>query len=352
MRKKTKAVSAFLLAFTLLLTSAFISPGFLIKTEAASGGYYFGDADFDGEVTAADARIILRESVKLNDNKVKKNGETLVNVNETMTVSMAGYTTICDIDKDHTISAADARLALRISVKLDKTSKTDVQYNPAEKPVLVMGTSIGFPPYEFIDDYGNYAGIDIEIADAVADKLGMTLEVRDWDFDYLVSAVAVGAVDVVLAGLTATEERKEYVDFSDIYYTNRQVILVPEWSYIRSVDDLDRCTIGVQRNTTAELYCTVDYGYENVCIYNNIDLAAWDLSNGQIDCIVTDYPTAGKLLSANSTLVMLKTDYIRESYAALFAKNNTELRDRFNEALAELKADGTIQAIVRKYIVS
>ena len=213
-----------------------------------------------------------------------------------------------------------------------------------------MGTNATFPPYEFVDDNGEVAGIDAEIAKAIADKLGMTLEIKDMEFDSLIPAVQGGSIDIVLAGMTVNEERKESVNFTDSYATGTQVIIVKEDSAIASVDDLEGKTIGVQSGTTGDAYCTDDYGQDHVKQFSSGALAVAALVNGQVDCVVIDNEPAKNFVAANTGLKILGTEYVTENYAAAIAKTNTDLLDKVNGASAELKADGTIDGIIAKYI--
>lgn len=215
---------------------------------------------------------------------------------------------------------------------------------------LVMGTNAAFPPYEFVDDDGNIVGIDAEIAAAIAEKLGMELEIKDMEFDSLITACSGGSVDVVLAGMTVTDERKESVNFSDTYATGIQVIIVKEGSPIATADDLEGKIIGVQAGTTGDIYCTDDYGQDNVKQYNNGALAVAALQNDQVDCVIIDNEPAKSFVAANEGLKILDTEYVTEDYAIAVAKENTKLLEDINKAMAELKADGTIDKIVDKYI--
>lgn len=219
-----------------------------------------------------------------------------------------------------------------------------------EKKELVMGTNAQFPPYEYVDDNGNIIGIDAEIAQAVADKLGMTLTIKDMEFDSLLSAVQAGSVDIVFAGLTVTDERKESVDFTMTYATGIQSIIVKDDSEIKTVDDLEGKTIGVQSGTTGDIYCTDDYGQENVKQFNNGALAVAALVNGQVDCVIIDNEPAKAFVEANDGLKILNTEYAVEDYAAAISKDNAELTEKVNAAMEELKADGTIDQIIAKYI--
>ncbi len=215
---------------------------------------------------------------------------------------------------------------------------------------LVMGTNASFPPYEFVDDNGKIVGIDAEIAEAIAEKLGMELEIKDMEFDSLLTAVQSKTIDVALAGMTVTDERKLAVNFSDTYATGVQVIIVNEASEIKTVDDLKNKKIGVQAGTTGDIYCTDEFGQENVKQYQNGALAVAALKNNQVDCVVIDNEPAKNYVKANAGLKILETEYAVEDYAAAISKENTELLEKFNKALSELKADGTIDQIIKKYI--
>ena len=130
--------------------------------------------------------------------------------------------------------------------------------------VLTMATNAYFPPYEYYE--GNeIVGIDAEIAQAVAEKMGLTLEIADMEFDSIIMAVQSGKADLGLAGMTVTEDRLESVNFSDSYATGIQVIIVPEDSDITSIDDLyNDKMIGVQLSTTGDIYATDDFGADHV----------------------------------------------------------------------------------------
>lgn len=215
---------------------------------------------------------------------------------------------------------------------------------------LVMGTNATFPPYEYVDDNKKIVGIDAEIAQAIADKLGMKLEIKDMEFDSLIPAVKSDSIDVVLAGMTVTDERKQSVDFSDSYSTGVQVIIVKEGSDIKSADDLKGKKIGVQSGTTGDSYCTTDFGQENVKQFSNGSLAVAALANGQVDCVVIDNEPAKNYVAANTGLKILDTEYVTEEYAIAVSKDNPDLLKKINTALKELKEAGKIDEIVGKYI--
>ena len=235
----------------------------------------------------------------------------------------------------------------------DADTKTDTAAtDTASSDTLRMGTNATFPPYEFVGDDGQVTGIDADIAAAIADKLGMTLEITDMEFDSLIPALGSDTIDVVLAGMTVTPERQESVDFSDSYAKGVQVIIVKDGSDIASPDDLEGKSIGVQTGTTGDIYCTDDYGQENVKQFNNGPLAVAALMNDQIDCVVIDQEPAKNYVAANQGLKILDTAYADEDYAIAIKKGNTELLDKVNGALKELQDDGTLQSIVDKYITA
>ncbi len=219
-----------------------------------------------------------------------------------------------------------------------------------EKETLVMGTNAAFPPYEFKDESGNVTGIDAEIAAAVAAELGMELEIKDMAFESLITAVSSGAVDIVLAGMTVTPEREESVNFTTSYATGVQVVIVPEDSEIAAIEDLEGKKIGVQTGTTGDIYCAGDYGEDAVARYDNGALAIAALGNGQVDCVVIDNEPAKAFVEANEGLKILDTEYITENYAAAIAKENTELLEKVNGALATLAENGKLDEIISKYI--
>lgn len=219
-----------------------------------------------------------------------------------------------------------------------------------EGGVLRMATNATFPPYEYVDENNEVAGIDADIAAAIADKLGMELEITDMAFDSLIPALQSDTIDIVLAGMTVDPERAESVNFTDSYATGVQVIIVPEGSDIASPDDLEGKNIGVQTGTTGDLYCTDDYGQEFVKQFDNGPLAVAALLNGQVDCVVIDNEPAKNYVAANEGLKILDTAYANEDYAAALAKEDTELYEQVNTAIQELKEDGTIASIIEKYI--
>ena len=217
---------------------------------------------------------------------------------------------------------------------------------------LTMATNATFPPYEMTTDSGEIEGIDVDTAKAIAEKLGLELQIDDMDFDAALLSVQQGKADIVMAGVTVTDERKAVMDFSDSYATGIQSIIVPNGSDIASPDDLAGKKIGTQRGTTGYIYCSDDFGDDNVIAYDDGLTAVQALNNGQVDAVVIDNAPAKAFVEANPGLKILDTAYAQEDYAIGVAKGNTELLNAINGALEELEADGTLQAIVGKYITA
>lgn len=257
-----------------------------------------------------------------------------------------------------TVSSAVSEQASAVSSAAEESApetsaasvaETTGEYKLATEGVLTMGTNATFPPYEFYDG-DTVVGIDAEICQAIAEKLGLTLEIVDMDFNSLVTAVQSGKIDISAAGMTVREDRLVNVDFTDSYSTGVQVVIVPEDSDIASVDDLAGKLIGVQDATTGHIYCSDDFGEENVVAYNSGAVAVQALKDGKVDCVVIDQEPAKNFVQVNEGLKILETEYVTEDYAIAVAKDNTALKDAINTAMAELKTDGTIQSILDKYI--
>lgn len=251
---------------------------------------------------------------------------------------------------------------------------------------LVMATNAAFPPYEYKVGEGknveDYAGIDIEIAQAVADKLGKELVIEDVAFGTVLTGVSQGKFDFGMAGITVTEDRKKTMDFSDTYATGIQVIIVKDGSDIKSLDDIfvfdengdptalknPDIKVGVQENTTGDIYSSSaisGWGFndlnddesiktDRVIRYKTGAAAVEAMKSNKVDCVIIDNEPAKSFVEANEGIHILEGDneYAIEDYAICVKKGNTELLDQINAALAELKADGTIDGIIAKYIPS
>ena len=247
-------------------------------------------------------------------------------------------------------SSAASSVASSAASSEAASSAATAELTTVEAGKLTMATNATFPPYEMTTDAGTIEGIDVDTAQAIAEKLGLELQIDDMDFDAALLSVQQGKADIAMAGITVTDERMAVMSFSDSYATGIQSVIVPEGSDIASVDDLAGKKIGTQRGTTGYLYCSDDFGEDAVVAYDNGLTAVQALNNGQVDAVVIDNEPAKAYVESNPGLKILDTSYAEEDYAIGMNKSNTALLEAVNAALEELKADGTLQAIVDKYI--
>ena len=229
-------------------------------------------------------------------------------------------------------------------------------FTTVEEGKLHMSTNAAFPPYIMLNDDNSFTGIDAEIAQAIAQKLGLELVVDDMGFQAALTAAQNGESDFAMGGVSITEERKANMDFSDSYATGVQVIIVKEDSPIQTKDDLVNAQmIGCQADTTGYIYCSDTpenggYGEDHVTAYDTGALAVMDLVAGTIDAVVIDNEPAKEYVAQNPGLKILETEWLTEDYAVAFQKGNDALKDAVNAALAEMVADGSLQAILDQYI--
>jgi len=242
----------------------------------------------------------------------------------------------------------------------DNDNSNDVTgFTTVNEGKLTMATNAQFPPYEYFEGATEIVGIDAEIAGAIAEKLGLELLIDDMEFDSTIEAVKGGKADIALAGMTVTPERSEVVNFTESYATGVQVVIVADNSEITSVEDLfaegANYIIGVQRNTTGDLYTTwelEDGGLATIDRYSKGADAVHALITGKVDCVVIDNEPAKAFVAELDGLKILDTEYVEEMYAGAMNKENEALYNAVNAAIKELIADGTVQSIIDKYITS
>lgn len=220
----------------------------------------------------------------------------------------------------------------------------------SQKNKLVMCTNAEFPPYEYKDG-GEYVGIDVEVSKLIGEKLGVEVEILDIAFDSLIPTVTSGKADFAMAGMTVTEDRKEFVDFTHTYQSAVQSVALPANSEISTIDDLNGKKIGVQLGTTGDIYCSGDYGDDAIERYPKIIDGFQAMKSGKIDAVVVDDQVARNIVDQEPNVYkLLDTKYADEEYAIAVRKGNTELLDKLNKAIDEIKASGDLQRIIDKYI--
>ena len=248
-------------------------------------------------------------------------------------------------------------IAIMLAVVLAATSafvlascgeNKDATSGSESKTELHMATNAFFEPYEYYEGK-KIVGIDAEIAKAICDKLDAKLVIDDMEFDSIITAVTSGKADFGMAGMTVTDERKKAVDFTDSYTTATQVIIVPEkGSKVKNADDLAKASVGVQLGTTGDLYVSDVKGASVERFSKGAD-AVLALTKGKVDAVVIDNEPAKAFVEQNDGIKILKDPFEKEDYA-ICLKKGSDLTEKINKALKELKDDGTIKKIVDKYI--
>ena len=274
----------------------------------------------------------------------------------TMAALMAASLTACGGGAKETAAATTAEEKAEDTTAAeskDETSAEAAETEAAKEAAggkLVMATNAEFPPYEYHDGDA-IVGIDAEIAKAIADELGMELEIEDIAFDSIIPEIVSGKADMGLAGMTVTEDRMQSVDFSDTYAKASQKIIVTEDSEIASPDDLKGVIVGVQLGTTGDIYVSdLEADGTTVERYSKGFEAVQALSQGNIDAVVIDGEPAKTFVAETEGLKILDESFTDEEYAIAVKKGNTELLEKINGALKTLKDNGTLDEIVAKYI--
>ena len=270
-----------------------------------------------------------------------------------MTAAFAG----CGNDTGSSAAGTSSTASESSTTQSSETSQeASTEETSGSGETLVMATNAFFEPYEYYEG-DEIVGIDAEIGKAIADKLGMDFEISDMEFDAIIPAIQNGKASIGMAGMTVTPDREKNVSFSQTYATGVQVIIVPEGSDIASADDLEGKKIGVQQGTTGDLYCSDTpesggCGGDAVTRDSQGSGAVQAMLAGYVDCVVIDNEPAKAFVEANEGLKILDTAYVEEEYAIAVAKDNTELLEKVDAALGELKEDGTVQSIIDKYITA
>lgn len=264
-----------------------------------------------------------------------------------MAASLAGCSSGAK-ETEITAAASEAGAETAAESEGETAAEDAEEEKTAEGGTLIMGTNATFPPYEYYEG-DEIVGIDVEIAQAIGEKLGMEVTVEDMEFDALIPALASNKVDIVAAGMTVTPERQESVNFTDTYATAAQVIIVKQGSDIASSEDLNGKILGVQMGTTGDSLASEIEGAQ-VERFNKYFEAIQSVLQGKIDAVIIDSAPAKAFAEKDENLVILDEALSSEDYAMAINKDNTELLDKVNAAIAELDEEGTLDEIVNKYI--
>ena len=274
-----------------------------------------------------------------------------------LTMAMAMVLCLAACGGSGTTSSNDASTGSAASTSSSSSGET--AYNTIMDGKLVMSTNAQFPPYEMVSDGDGingtgFEGIDVELASALANKLGLELVIDDMEFDSALMAVQEGRSDMVLAGLSYSEERDLVMDFTASYATGVQVVIVKEGSDV-TMDNLGEKMIGTQRGTTGYIYASDSvenggYGEDHVLAYDNGATAVQALMNGQIDAVIIDKAPAEEYVKANPGLTLLPTEWVTEDYCVAVNEGNTVLLTALDNALAELQTEGVVDTIIANYI--
>lgn len=225
---------------------------------------------------------------------------------------------------------------------------------------LIVGTEAGFAPYEYMSG-DKVVGVDMDIAQAIADDMGKELVIKNMDFDGALVAVQSGKVDMVAAGVSVSDERKEVMDFSHEYVNSTEVVVVnsdaPSVSAAGSElagSDLDNKIVAVQQGNIADIWCSSGDNCKpsEVKRYTKFAQAAEDLKNNKVDCIVMDQYPAEELVNSNPTLKILDGVIFEDKYAIAVQKGNEELLTEINKVIDKLKTDGKIDEFISKHASS
>ncbi len=226
------------------------------------------------------------------------------------------------------------------------------------KDTIVVGTSADYPPYEYTDDKGEFVGFDMDLIRAIGEKMGKKIKIVDMGFDTLIAGLQAEKIDAVIAAMQASEERRQKVDFSIIYHDIKDAILARADSDIEltSIHEITGYKVASQTGTIQEkwiqenLIKTGKLPEENYFSYERVDNAAMDVKAGRVDVLHIIADPAIALAEKNDLkIALITTEAVSAGQSIAVTKGNTELLDAINKAIEELKADGTLQALMDKY---
>jgi len=221
----------------------------------------------------------------------------------------------------------------------------------------VVGTSADYPPFEYVDEKGQFVGFDMDLIRAVGDRMGVKVEIVDMSFDALIASLKEGKIDAVIACMSSTPERAKEVDFTDPYYNTLDGVLIASSGgpVVKTLEDVYDLRIGVQTGTTQDEWVTekIVEGVvreSKVFRYPRQDQAVLDLVNGRLDVVLMDLPPAKKFAQVRPVSLALEVSISGGDPAVAIRKGETDLRDEIDKIIKQLTKEGILDALVDKHL--
>ncbi len=218
----------------------------------------------------------------------------------------------------------------------------------AQQNSLYVGTNAEFAPFEYLDN-GKIVGFDIDLINEIGKLIGKEIIIKNIAFDGLLPAMQAKKLDLIIAGMTANDERRKSVNFSTPYFTSKQAIIINnDNDKITSFESLPNNNVGVVLGYTGDVIVT-DIKDVNIQRYNASSEAIMALNSKKVDAVVIDFEPAKNYVKYNENLKLIETDLAQEEYSIAIPKDNPALLEEVNKALETLKANGTYEALLKKY---
>lgn len=219
---------------------------------------------------------------------------------------------------------------------------------------IVIGTEATYAPFEFYNDKNEIVGFDIDVINKVCEEINASCKIVNQSFDGLIPSLKTRRIDAAIAGIDVTPERKEQVDFTQIYYDDSSIQFITLKNTLTSTEQLKGKRVGIQTGTTYSQYLESKYPDAKIVSYDSYQYAILDLKAGRLDAIVSSSLVADEWLSKESDVVALSdkihdTEFFGEGLGIAIRKGNTTLLNQFNQALDKLRADGSLDEIYKKW---
>lgn len=228
----------------------------------------------------------------------------------------------------------------------NKTNSSESMENTEDK-IIYVGIDAAFPPFGYLDN-GNIAGFDYDIMNEIAKLTDMKVEFNQMQFAGLLPALQTKKIDVIIAGMTVTEERKEFVNFSETYYVSSQVILVHrDNNDITNFDNLEGKNVGTVIGTTGDVVMTENEKV-NTKKFDTGAQAVLSLKEKKIDAIVFDKEPCKNFAKYNEEIKLIDSDSVQEDYAIAVRKEDTSLLENINRGISIIMTNGTYENLIEE----